>query len=200
VKKSEVRESIEMYGVGDSTPTEVLLEILGLPNVPLSELLEGVQELPKSARVKCESFIELVRRITSLRPERPKLTSPKEAFAYFQTKALGWKTERFGILALNSRGFVIADRIISQGTATGTLISPKECFSEALRLGAISIIAYHNHPSGDPEPSAEDIQLTRRLRAAGEQIGIILADHIILGNQTCHSFRANEGWDRKAGL
>ena len=91
--------------------------------------------------------------------------------------------ERFGLLALNAKGELLAERILSQGTSTGTLISPREFFREALRFGATTALAFHNHPSGDPAPSREDIQLTRRLRAAGESLGVPLADHVILGRE-----------------
>jgi DNA repair protein RadC len=65
-----------------------------------------------------------------------------------------------------------------------------------LRFSAITALAWHNHPSGDPTPSREDVQLTNRLRAAGESLGVPLADHMVLGGDRWHSFRAAEGWDR----
>lgn len=74
-----------------------------------------------------------------------------------------------------------------------------EFFREALRFGATSALAFHNHPSGDPTPSPEDILLTRRLRAAGESLGVPLADHLVLGRDRYHSFRAAEGWDQTPG-
>lgn len=128
--------------------------------------------------------------------ERPRITSPRAAGAHLLPRCQGWTEERFGLLALNAKGEVLAERILSQGTATGTLISPREFFREALRYGASSALAFHNHPSGDPSPSREDIQLTRRLRAAGESLGVPLADHLILGAERFHSFRAAEGWDQ----
>lgn len=128
--------------------------------------------------------------------ERPRINSPRAAGAYLLPRCQGWTEERFGLLALNGKGEVLAERILSQGTATGTLVSPREFFREALRFGASSALAWHNHPSGDPEPSREDIHLTRRLRAAGESLGVPLSDHIILGRDRYHSFRASEGWDR----
>lgn len=128
--------------------------------------------------------------------ERPRITSPRAAGAHLLPRCQGWTEERFGLLALNAKGELLAERILSQGTATGTLISPREFFREALRYGASSALAFHNHPSGDPTPSREDIQLTRRLQAAGESLGVPLADHLILGAERFHSFRAEEAWDR----
>jgi DNA repair protein RadC len=128
---------------------------------------------------------------------RPRITSPRAAGDYLLPRCQGWSEERFGLLALNAKGELLAERILSQGTSTGTLISPREFFREALRYGATTALAFHNHPSGDPSPSREDNQLTRRLRAAGESLGVPLADHLILGADAFHSFRAAEGWDQE---
>ena len=128
---------------------------------------------------------------------RPRINSPKAAGAYLMPRCQGYTEERFGLLALNAKGDLLAERILSQGTSTATLISPREFFREALRFGATSALAFHNHPSGDPSPSREDIQLTHRLRTAGESLGVALADHLILGCDSFHSFRAAEGWDRE---
>lgn len=138
---------------------------------------------------------EVLRRMGRGHSERPQITSPRAAGAYLLPRCTAWTEERFGLLALNAKGVLLAERVLSQGTATGTLISPREFFREALRHGATTAIAWHNHPSGDPSPSREDIGLTRRLRAAGESLGVPLADHIIVGRDTWHSFRAAEGWD-----
>lgn len=127
---------------------------------------------------------------------RPRITSPRSAGTYLLSRCQGWSEERFGLLALNAKGELLAERILSQGTSTGTLISPREFFREALRYGATSALAFHNHPSGDPAPSREDVHLTHRLKAAGDSVGVPLADHMIIGRETYHSFRAAEGWDR----
>jgi len=137
--------------------------------------------------------LELARRATRGHAA-PCLNSPRAAGAFLLPKAQGWTEERFGLLALNARGALLADRLLSQGTSSATVISPREFFREALRFGAVSAIAYHNHPSGEVQPSLEDRALTRRLRQAGEALGVPLADHIILGAGTFHSFRAAEGW------
>ncbi len=128
---------------------------------------------------------------------KPRINSPKAAGEYLLPRCQGYSEERFGLLALNAKGDLLAERILSQGTSTATLVSPREFFREALRFGATTALAFHNHPSGDPSPSREDIQLTRRLRAAGESLGVPLADHLILGCESFHSFRAAEGWDRE---
>ena len=137
--------------------------------------------------------LELARR-GGRAPDRPQLSSPGAAGAYLLPRCRGWTEERFGLLALDARGRLLADRIVSRGTATATLVSPREVFREALMFAAVSVLAYHNHPSGDPSPSREDQLLTRRLRAAGAALGVPLADHLILGREGFHSCRAAEGW------
>jgi DNA repair protein RadC len=161
--------------------------------------LQDLRDLPGIGPAKAAQLWaaqELCRR-SQRRSERPRITSPRAAGAYLLPRCQGWTEERFGLLALNAKGELLAERILSQGTATATLISPREFFREALRYGATTALAFHNHPSGDASPSREDIQLTRRLRAAGESLGVPLADHLILGREAFHSFRAAEGWDHQ---
>jgi DNA repair protein RadC len=124
----------------------------------------------------------------------PRLASPRAVAEHLLPRCEGWTEERFGLLALNARSDLIAERILSQGVATGTLVTPREFFREALRFGAVQTVAFHNHPGGDPGPSAEDVRLTRRLREAGRTLGVPLADHVILGRDRFHSFREAEGW------
>lgn len=139
--------------------------------------------------------IQEISRRSARTSHRPRISSPKMAGSYLLNRCRGWMEERFGLLALNAKNDLLAERILSQGTAMGTLISPREFFREALRFGATSAIAFHNHPSGDPSPSDADILLTRRLRSAGEHLGVPLSDHLIVGSESYHSFRVAEGWD-----
>ena len=142
------------------------------------------------------AILQEVQRRSTRCIDAPRITSPRAAGTYLLPKVQGWTEERFGMLALNAKGELLADRTLSQGTATATLISPREFFREALRYGATTALAWHNHPSGDPTPSREDMALTTRLRSAGESLGVPLADHVVLGGDRWHSFRAAEGWDR----
>ncbi|NTW87419.1 MAG: DNA repair protein RadC [Holophagaceae bacterium] len=169
--------------------------LAGLLALGLSDWLEQPGLGPAKAG-QLWAALELVRR-GQRGAERPRITSPRAAGDYLLPRCQGWTEERFGLLALNAKGDLLAERILSQGTATATLISPREFFREALRYGASTALAYHNHPSGDPAPSREDVHLTRRLQAAGESLGVPLADHLILGRDRYHSFRAAEGWDAR---
>jgi DNA repair protein RadC len=175
---------------------DLLARVGGLPGLFAMGLHEWMDQQGVGPAKACQLWAaqELCRR-SQRGGARLRITSPRAAGAYLLPLCQGWTEERFGLLALNAKGDLLAERILSQGTATATLVSPREFFREALRYGASSALAFHNHPSGDPAPSKEDVQLTRRLRAAGESLGVPLADHLILGHDAFHSFRAAEGWD-----
>lgn len=89
--------------------------------------------------------------------------------------------EVFATLLLNGRHRVFAFAEVSRGTLTTSLVHPREVFGPALREGAAAVVVAHNHPSGDPEPSVEDLEVTRRLRDAGKLLGVPLLDHVVLG-------------------
>ena len=91
-------------------------------------------------------------------------------------------------MMLDTRKRMLGDVLISQGTVNATISSPREIFIEAVRRHAVGIVLVHNHPSGDPEPSTHDITLTAAVREAGEMLGILLVDHIIIGDQKYFSF------------
>lgn len=97
--------------------------------------------------------------------------------------------EVFAILCLNTKKKVAGAHIISQGSLSSSIVHPREVFKAAILNNAASIILAHNHPSGDPEPSREDIETTRRLVEAGEILGIRVLDHIIIGEQRYLSMR-----------
>ena len=90
--------------------------------------------------------------------------------------------ERFGIVNLNTKNAVSGIHIISSGTLDATLVHPREVFKAAMLNNSSSIILFHNHPSGDPTPSGEDISMTKRLREAGQILGVEVLDHIIIGD------------------
>ena len=210
-KPVPVAENVALYGpesLSDAQIIEAMLtrtrpgraeEIL-LRAESLGRLVDmGLAELQTLGLSKAEmarfAVLQEVQRRSTRNFERPRIASPRAAGTYLLPKVQGWTEERFGMLCLNAKGDLIADRILAHGTATACLISPREFFREALRFSAITALAWHNHPSGDPTPSREDVQLTNRLRAAGESLGVPLADHMVLGGDRWHSFRAAEGWD-----
>ena len=92
-------------------------------------------------------------------------------------------TEEFWLLTLDAKHRVVGAGMISRGTLTSSLVHPREVFGPALRLGAAAIIVCHNHPTGDPTPSKEDVKVTERLHQAGKLLGVPLLDHVILGGE-----------------
>ena len=95
------------------------------------------------------------------------------------------------LITLNNKNKLTGLFEVSHGTVNSSILSPREIYIRALLLGATNIIIFHNHPSGDPEPSKEDIRATKRLKAAGELLGVELIDHIIVGNYY-YSFREEQ--------
>ena len=99
------------------------------------------------------------------------------------------KTESVILVSVDARSRMLGDRVMSVGSATMSLASPREIFMEALRQQAVSIILVHNHPSGDPSPSQADVELTGQLAGMGQMLDIPLLDHIIIGDNEYMSFR-----------
>ena len=192
-----------LWGTGrrGMSAVETAQELLGLCGGLAGILVQGPGDwiaLPGIGPARaCQLWAaqELCRRSGRAGRTAPRINSPRACGVYLLSRCQGWTEERFGLLALNIKGDLLADRILSQGTSNATLISPREFYREALRFGASSAVAFHNHPSGDPTPSREDILLTRRLRAAGDALGVPLGDHLVIGRDRWHSFRVAEGWD-----
>lgn len=123
----------------------------------------------------------------------PRLAGPAMLAIFAELDA---DVENFVILALNGKGKPLGFKVIGKGTATACLASPRDVFRAALALNASTVLVAHNHPSGELTPSREDMELTRRLRACGDSLGLPLADHLILSaDGRSHSFRASERWD-----
>jgi DNA repair protein RadC len=121
-------------------------------------------------------------------PKKISLTCPEAATLYLQKKIGGMKKEHFFILSLDTRNNLIKESAISVGTLNANLVHPREVFKEAIDARAASVIVAHNHPSGDPEPSEDDLIITKRLVQAGKILGIDVTDHIIVANTGFFSF------------
>jgi len=121
--------------------------------------------------------------------EQPILNSPEKLIAYLTMVLAREKVEQFRVLFLNPRNRLIADEAQGRGTVDHTPVYPREIVKRALELHATAIILVHNHPSGDPSPSAEDVAMTREIREAGRLLSVRVHDHIIVGNGASFSFR-----------
>ena len=122
------------------------------------------------------------RKIQSLTPTK-KITCAEDVFNHFHQKLKDKKEEHFYILMLNTQNIIIDDHLISKGILDASIIHPREVFRPAIRNACSKIILVHNHPSGDPEPSAEDLELSKKLGKMGEEIGIKVLDSVIIGEE-----------------
>ncbi len=117
------------------------------------------------------------------------VTTPRECAIAVATLLADQPVEVFGILCLTTKHRIIAYHEVSRGTLDTTLVHPREVFKAALLANAAAIVLAHNHPSGDPTPSSDDVALTRRLQAAAHVLGIEIVDHIVVGDRCYASFR-----------
>jgi DNA repair protein RadC len=130
------------------------------------------------------AVMEVARRVLGERQgEAPLLNRPELVFSYFQSIVTGLMVEKLWVLCLNRKNRLIKCVEVTSGTATGSLVHPREVFRSAIREAATTVICVHNHPSGDPAPSSADLQVTRRLREAATAVDIELVDHLILGTK-----------------
>lgn len=134
--------------------------------------------------------IELGKRAFQSRPaDRTVIDSPAAAAAALSQDLMWQNQERFAVVLLDVKNRLLGTQVITIGTATETLAPPREIFREVIRQGATRLIVAHNHPSGNLEPSSEDIELTRQLLAGAKFLAIPLLDHLILGNGNYQSIR-----------
>ncbi len=134
--------------------------------------------------------LELGRRTLTMAPSaRLQLRTPRDAALYLLPRFGARPIEQFGIVLLDSKHRVLRTTLIATGTLNVTIVQPRDVYREAMLGAAAAIVAFHNHPSGDPSPSPEDVELTDRLKAAGILMGIDLVDHVVLGDARYCSFK-----------
>lgn len=146
--------------------------------------------LAKAAQIK--AAFEIGRRVSLQTPsyKSKELTDPEKVYRLVKSKLKDYHKEHFYIIALNSRNYSIAE--VSVGSLNASIVHPREVFAEAIKNKAASVIFAHNHPSGDPEPSEDDLLLTKRLVESGKILGIEVIDHIIVAKDRFFSFK-NDG-------
>lgn len=161
----------------------------GMPRTSVDDLrrLNGIGTA-KAAQVL--AAVELGRR-TLLRcpPARLQFVNPRDAATYLLPQFGARPVEQFGLMMLDTKHRLIRTSVVSVGTLDSSPAHPREIFREAASANAAAIVLFHNHPSGDPMPSRDDIELTRRLVQAGEIMGIDVIDHVILADTRYFSFR-----------
>ncbi len=121
----------------------------------------------------------------------PNLRRAKDVFAHLEPRLRGLQREVFVALLLDVQNRLQGEALVSIGTLTSSLVHPREVFRQAISQGAAAVIVAHNHPSGDPNPSSADREVTRRLIRAGQLIGIPLLDHVVVGHSSFVSLRTS---------
>lgn len=168
--------------------------LLGIYHMSISDL-QKIRGLGKVKAVQIKCVAELSRRIAKAGfSESVAFSDPFAVAEYYMEELRHEEQELLMLVMLNSKGRLIQDQVISKGTVNASLVSPREIFIEALRHQAVSILLLHNHPSGIPDPSREDLLLTERVRQAGAMLGIELLDHIIIGDRKSVSLREHGLW------
>jgi DNA repair protein RadC len=163
--------------------------VQGLPNVHRAQLLHQPGVGPAQAS-RVQAAVELGRRtLTPPHVRRPQFLSPRELARYLVPLFGSYPVERFGVLLLDSRHRLLSTHVISVGSVNASPAHPREVFREAVLRNAAVVAAFHNHPSGDPTPSSDDLLLTARLRDAGTVIGVELVDHVILADARYFSMK-----------
>lgn len=162
--------------------------IRALSNASLNEL-KATPGIGPVRAVEIKACLEIARRFQQivLRPGDI-LNGSRQVFACYHEKLRDYKKERFYCLLLDAKHRILKEELVSIGSLNFSIIHPREVFAPAIKEAAESILLLHNHPSGDPTPSREDIHITRRLVEVGKLVGIEVIDHIIIGNGCYVSF------------
>ncbi|MGM0835942.1 MAG: RadC family protein [Bacillota bacterium] len=154
-----------------------------LKDASVNEMM-SIKGIGSAKAVQIMAAVELGRRIHRLQYEdRYVIRSPEDAANYVMEDMRFLTQEHFVCLYLNTKNQVLHQQTIFIGSLNASIVHPREVFKEAFRRSAASFICLHNHPSGDPSPSREDIDVTKRLNECGKLIGIELLDHLIIGDQ-----------------
>ena len=180
-------------GANDQQTAAAVLEECGtvqqLPRETVDDLAKITSVTPRRAAT-IVAAVELGRRtLTPPARKAPRLSTAREVADYLLPAHGSHPVERFGIVSLSSKHRVLRTALISTGTLDASLAQPREVFRAATMHRAAAIVLFHNHPSGDPSPSNDDIALTARLQEAGLIFGIEVVDHLILADTRYYSFK-----------
>ncbi|MGL4453611.1 MAG: RadC family protein [Sarcina sp.] len=163
-------------GVGGifHTPVETLMKIKGIKEAKASQLIAACELYERAACEKRNSM---------------QIKSARDVVSVLEHNFFKDTQEVVRLLCLNTKNNIISTKEVFKGSLNSSIVHPREIFKEAIHLSAASIILCHNHPSGDPTPSIEDINITKRIKSCGEIIGIELLDHVILGKNNFISLK-----------
>ena len=163
----------------------------GIAGASVEELAE-VKGIGPAKAAQIKAAFELANRLEGYPEPGKKLSvkTPDEVVSLVRGRLRGKKKEHFLVLLLDTRGQLIKTSEVSVGSLDSSIVHPREVFKEAMSTSAASVILVHNHPSGDPEPSEDDVKLTERLVQAGEIVGIDVLDHIIVCDRNYLSLKS----------
>lgn len=156
------------------TPIETLMKIKGIKEAKASQLIAACELYERAAYEKRDSL---------------QIKSAKDVVSVLEHNFFKDTQEVVRLLCLNTKNHIISTKEVFKGSLNSSIVHPREIFKEAINLSAASIILCHNHPSGDPTPSIEDINITKRIKSCGEIMGIELLDHVILGKNNFISLK-----------
>ncbi|GIP22414.1 MULTISPECIES: DNA repair protein RadC [Paenibacillus] len=200
------RERMMQYGAGALSHAELLAILLrtgtkqesalhvaqrilnragGLRNLMDLSVEELIQTkgIGTAKAVQLKAGLELGVRMAATRmPDRIVIRSPRDAANFLMEQLRYLQKEHFVCLFLNTKNHIIAQETLSMGSLNASIVHPREVFRAAIKCSSASVVCAHNHPSGDPTPSPEDIQITQRLCEAGQIVGIDVLDHIVIGD------------------
>lgn len=190
--RSGIVTRLESAGPGALSDVELLQSILGA-RVDVEALIGehgGLKALlvSEDAPERIRLAVELGRRALKAQETRPRLRTPGEIYAYLAPTLGALRHEVFHVLCFNARNVLLRDVRVATGTVAACTVDPREVFRAALRAECSAIVLAHNHPSGDPEPSAADMGLTQQIIRGGETLGIKVLDHIVVGDGRYASF------------
>jgi len=160
----------------------------GIDEASVTEL-EKVKGIGPAKIAQMKASLEMARRLGSHKWESGQpLRSSEDVFHHFRHDLEKEKKELFYVILLNNKNKKLREVKISEGSLTASLVHPREVYNPVIRESAAAVIFVHNHPSGDPAPSQEDIEITRRLKEVGEVMGVRVLDHAVIGHDRYFSF------------
>jgi DNA repair protein RadC len=207
------REKLQRLGLGALGDNELLAIVLGhgrakasaldLANAVLTAVgglhglvrarhddLKQVAGIGGARAAQILAAVEVGRRtLTRASQERLRVSSPRQLAQLLLPQYGNRPVEQFGVVLLDTKHRILRVRVLSVGTLDASIVHPREVFREAAAGGAAALVLFHNHPSGDPAPSPDDVKLTARMVAAGTVMGINVIDHLILADVRYYSFQ-----------
>lgn len=185
----------DVLGMGTDRAGEILASLGGLEALAFaSESDLATLAVSRNRARLVRSAFKLARQSIGCRPRMgQRLAGASDVWTHMRARLSGLPVEEFWAIAMDARHRVVMDSMIARGSLTGVEVHPRDVFRALIKAGAAAVIFCHNHPSGDPTPSRQDIELTVRLREVGDMCGISVLDHVVVGAGGYVSL-AERGW------